>query len=238
MLLRRITEHVKAQNWTAVALDFLIVVAGVFMGLQVQQWSEHRRSLQQEATYLERLKADFTNIDQQISACLRTYTDSLDAIERVTAAIESAATDAVAEPEQISDALIRITADMVPPNRSATFVEMLSAGNLNILRDQDLRNILINYDQTSQSILESWRSIRDEAIVYQRPLYESVKLKVDLTQDPYAQIVELDFEKMTRNPDFISMLNVLSGSKANNYTLCTQQKALTEAVQERLAGRK
>ena len=26
MLLRRITEHVKAQNWFAVALDFLIVV--------------------------------------------------------------------------------------------------------------------------------------------------------------------------------------------------------------------
>ena len=29
MLLRRITEHVKAQNWTAVALDFVIVVVGV-----------------------------------------------------------------------------------------------------------------------------------------------------------------------------------------------------------------
>ena len=30
MLLRRVIEHVKAQNWTAVALDFVIVVVGVF----------------------------------------------------------------------------------------------------------------------------------------------------------------------------------------------------------------
>ena len=30
MLLRRITEHVKTQNWTAVAIDFVIVVVGVF----------------------------------------------------------------------------------------------------------------------------------------------------------------------------------------------------------------
>ena len=29
MILRRITEHVKAQNWFAVAIDFVIVVVGV-----------------------------------------------------------------------------------------------------------------------------------------------------------------------------------------------------------------
>jgi hypothetical protein len=39
VLLRRITEHVKAQNWTAVALDFLIVVVGVFIGIQVSNWN-------------------------------------------------------------------------------------------------------------------------------------------------------------------------------------------------------
>ena len=42
MILRRITEHVKAQNWTAVALDFLIVVVGVFIGLQVANWNDAR----------------------------------------------------------------------------------------------------------------------------------------------------------------------------------------------------
>ncbi len=35
MILRRLAEHVRAQNWFAVALDFLIVVVGVFVGLQV-----------------------------------------------------------------------------------------------------------------------------------------------------------------------------------------------------------
>ncbi len=42
MILRRITEHIKAQNWTAVALDFFIVVMGVFIGLQVQEWNVQR----------------------------------------------------------------------------------------------------------------------------------------------------------------------------------------------------
>jgi len=41
MLLRRITEHVKAQNRAAVALDFCIVVVGVFIGIQGANWNFH-----------------------------------------------------------------------------------------------------------------------------------------------------------------------------------------------------
>ena len=42
MRLRRITEHVKTQNWFAVGLDFVIVVGGVFIGIQVSNWNEAR----------------------------------------------------------------------------------------------------------------------------------------------------------------------------------------------------
>lgn len=42
MLLRRVIEHVKAQNWFAVALDFVIVVAGVFIGIQVSNLNAAR----------------------------------------------------------------------------------------------------------------------------------------------------------------------------------------------------
>ncbi|MEM7283935.1 MAG: hypothetical protein AAF438_20155 [Pseudomonadota bacterium] len=42
MLLRRVMEHVKTQNWMAVAIDFVIVVVGVFIGIQVANWNESR----------------------------------------------------------------------------------------------------------------------------------------------------------------------------------------------------
>ena len=42
MLLRRITEHVKSQNWFAVWLDFIIVVVGVFFGIQIGNWNASR----------------------------------------------------------------------------------------------------------------------------------------------------------------------------------------------------
>lgn len=42
MILRRITQHVKDQNWFAVWLDFFIVVMGVFFGIQIGNWNESR----------------------------------------------------------------------------------------------------------------------------------------------------------------------------------------------------
>ena len=68
MLLRRITEHVKVQNWTAVALDLFIVVIGVFIGLQVANWNDARREFAATERYLVRLEDDLTNMRAQIES--------------------------------------------------------------------------------------------------------------------------------------------------------------------------
>ena len=39
MILRRLTTNLRAQNWTAIAIDFLIVVLGVFLGIQASNWN-------------------------------------------------------------------------------------------------------------------------------------------------------------------------------------------------------
>lgn len=53
MILRRLTKHVKDQNWFAVALDFIIVVAGVFLGIQIGNWNADA-ALSRKAVVLER----------------------------------------------------------------------------------------------------------------------------------------------------------------------------------------
>ena len=58
MLLRRIIEHVKVQNWTAVLLDLLIVVVGVFIGIQVANWNDERQAQVERDTSLDRLHSE------------------------------------------------------------------------------------------------------------------------------------------------------------------------------------
>lgn len=42
MVIRRIREHVATHNWFAVGVDLVIVVAGVFLGTQANNWNEAR----------------------------------------------------------------------------------------------------------------------------------------------------------------------------------------------------
>jgi hypothetical protein len=58
MLLRRVLEHVKDQNWTAVAIDFVIVVVGVFIGIQVSNWNESRAFERREQVLLRELHGE------------------------------------------------------------------------------------------------------------------------------------------------------------------------------------
>jgi len=54
---------VRTQNWTAIALDFVIVV-GVFLGLQVQEWAEERGRRQLEASYTRRLHNEVVDLQR------------------------------------------------------------------------------------------------------------------------------------------------------------------------------
>lgn len=61
MILRRVTEHVKAQNWFAVGIDFVIAVVGVFIGTPVANWHGVR---------IDRVGKLATGRDRRLQDCL------------------------------------------------------------------------------------------------------------------------------------------------------------------------
>jgi hypothetical protein len=81
MILRRVTEHLKKQNWTAVALDLAIVIVGVFIGTQVSNWNQERIEKRETAQLLLELRpalqyfADFFKAAESYYATTRAYSD-------------------------------------------------------------------------------------------------------------------------------------------------------------------
>ena len=55
MLLRRVVAHARRQDWMAIAIEFVLLVLGVFLGIQVANWNEARRGRTLEAEYIARL---------------------------------------------------------------------------------------------------------------------------------------------------------------------------------------
>lgn len=58
MILRRVIAHFRKQEWTAIAIDFLIVVVGVFVGLQVNNWNAARTDRAITARHLTEIAED------------------------------------------------------------------------------------------------------------------------------------------------------------------------------------
>lgn len=52
MILRRFIKHVRNENWFAVSLDFMVVVIGIFIGMQVTEWNSDRKDRHLEDIYL------------------------------------------------------------------------------------------------------------------------------------------------------------------------------------------
>lgn len=64
MLLRRVMKHVNAHNWFAVGVDFVIVVVGVVIGIEVANWNDVRNNKAGLVASLQRLDKEVSqNID-------------------------------------------------------------------------------------------------------------------------------------------------------------------------------
>ena len=80
MLLRRVSTHLSDQNWLAVALDFLVVIAGVFFAMQAENWYSARQDRADEEQLLKRLYNDYMGTEYM----LKSSVVSIDAVFRQT----------------------------------------------------------------------------------------------------------------------------------------------------------
>jgi hypothetical protein len=55
MILRRLARHVRNQEWTAILIDFFIVVVGVYLGIELGNWNDERDARIEYQGALQRL---------------------------------------------------------------------------------------------------------------------------------------------------------------------------------------
>ena len=144
MLLRRVIQHVRRQEWTAVAIDFAIVVFGVFVGIQAANWNEMRADDARSRGYLERihndLEADLANYENRIG-----FWKAVSAYGRT--GLHYADGRRFADMSQWDLLLAYFQASQVGEfwTTSTTYDELKSAGELGLIANLKLRNALARY---------------------------------------------------------------------------------------------
>ena len=138
MLLRRFTEHVRDQNWFAVALDFFVVVLGVFVGIQVDGWNQGRLDRQQERAYLVRLHADVMDSTRlldierdQINTMISDMVNIIEALDACTVPPDKALS--------VQRGFNWLAYLNPPPLIRRTIDEMAASGRLDVIQSSEVK---------------------------------------------------------------------------------------------------
>jgi hypothetical protein len=75
MILRRVIGHFRKQEWTAIFLDFVIVVLGVFLGMEVSDWNAARAARANEFAFLQAVSDDLRQEIDDTRGYLATLSD-------------------------------------------------------------------------------------------------------------------------------------------------------------------
>ncbi|MBO6689340.1 MAG: hypothetical protein JJ931_12855 [Henriciella sp.] len=176
MILRRVTQHVKDQNWFAVGLDFMIVVIGVFFGIQVANWNDARTNEYRESEILEtiydELQEDRVEFQGGKESALVTISSAsyvleaagLDVLNQLVMPVSSVKDLAISSnyapiPEPIAlseDQKQRLWSSIVVayyPTANATSIDaLIGAGRLDLITNEAVRRNLQEYRNAAISL--------------------------------------------------------------------------------------
>lgn len=149
MILRSVMKHVRDQNWFAVGLDFLIVIVGVFIGIQVSNWNEVRRDEAVGVRYTDRL---LTELASEMETWSRATTYYGTARKHAVSALEGFQQSPEKLDAQFLVDLYQASQRWNVTVLKGTFEELLSTGRIEMIADEETRQMLANYYGRTNSI--------------------------------------------------------------------------------------
>ncbi len=142
MLLRRFMEHTRTQNWYAVVLDLLVVVLGIYIGLQVDAWANARKERVLERAHLEQIMSDATS-NVEIARALSNHHAERDA--EIRFAVGQLLEGDLLEENSDRFKWAIMMMKQVPPMSLETggYQALIASGDFHLIRSKEIKNLLV-----------------------------------------------------------------------------------------------
>ena len=164
MIQRRFIERLRTHDWFAVALELLIVVVGVFLGMQVTNWNAERISRRTAQSYVERLREDLARNERTLTGRIAYYRQVKVHALATLAAFES---PKEAHGETFLVDAYQASQILSPVIDKSTYLELISAGAMNTIPSVAVRRRIATFYQNATAI--------EEILAYIPPYRESLR---------------------------------------------------------------
>lgn len=232
MILRSITKHVRDQNWFAIFLDFLIVVIGIFVGLQVTEWNERRQALDREYEYLTRLDEDLVDMREQFDRVMQRARGRSNRVLAAFRALEKC-DRSLARDEDFDLTFSEYQGQRTIAIIDRTYDEMVASGALAAMANRELSGQIAGLFSALRDYKEAVRDVRISLPVVDRIFWSRIDLSYDDGGAP--RLAGFDFEQACRDRelrnavweihDLFSDYEVISDSAAGPLNIVIQALA-------------
>jgi len=142
MIIKRLAKGIRSQDWFVVTVEIMIVVIGIFIGLQVDDWNHARQTEKSVKIYYERLIEDLDDGILLMQDTINYYSTvkkyAIKVLENIEKPVEELTADFVAS-------VYQATQRVDPSIPRHTFDELISTGRIIDLKDLALRSQLSRY---------------------------------------------------------------------------------------------
>ena len=189
--------------------EITLVVIGILIALQINNWNENKKLANKTQTYLNALNTEIETNINNLNIYIETTHDDI---------IESANTLAELNSEKaihINDSLLRLTLETRPIYKSlmvkSTFDDLINSGVLENLNNSGLKNKILNIHTLIESINENYTNAKNVWDEYQLPYlmrYSNVSGNWDSIRS--VKVVKLPYERQkeafVNNQDYANIL--------------------------------
>ena len=168
MITKRFLEHLKNQHWTGVFIELVIVVLGVFIGLQVDNWNQIRQDRGLERQYLERLRDDMQSSIKNTDANIKFMRQQYQRDGKMLDELASCKLEGK-DRNRFAAGIYNLGKISPPAMVMGTINELQSTGRLGLLRDLDLRKDLakaLQFSKRNYIVLQMILPRASQEVVY------------------------------------------------------------------------
>jgi hypothetical protein len=152
---RRFAAALREARWGHVLLELALVVAGILIALAIDGWLDSRRDARLERHYLLLLTRDLDRDLVTLDEILRFEHAQVETAALAYRAVRAGG--AGQDREAVARALNELTARRTLRLARATYTDLLSTGNLRLIRNADLRDRIVRLYEAN----ERAQTIRD-----------------------------------------------------------------------------
>lgn len=212
MILRRIANALKRQDWATVGVEFVLIIAGVLIALQVNNWNENRQARAQERVYLERLYYDLERSREDTRGNFEFMSGSADDASFIVTALRDCSLSPD-DKDRFATGMFRLGKLAQPTLIDTTLEELKSTGSLRVLTGPGLVEEIVDLqrwfdaDARSAQYIEDW-STNQLAIVHSKVGFEINDTRVGASAVGWDELV-LDLDDACRDDGLKKSLSAI-----------------------------